>query len=91
MTTKERTQELLEQYSAIELAEQLAYTEKDIERLDNELQDKALTDDGILADAYWYCVDLIEPYVGDTCGDHTLIRSVTQSLEFLIGEWRKDK
>lgn len=34
---------------------------KENDRLDNELQGKALTDDGALADAYWNCADQITP------------------------------
>ena len=62
-----------------------------IERLDNELQDKALTDDGVLADAYWNCADMITPWLGEKTGPDTLINSVCGSLEFLIEQWREKK
>lgn len=61
------------------------------ERLDNELQGKALTDDGVLADAYWNCADKITPWLGEKTGPDTLINSVSGSLEFLIEQWREKK
>lgn len=69
----------------------IAELEVHVERLDNELQEKALTDDGVLADAYWNCADKITPWLGEKTGPDTLINSVAQSLEFLIEQWREKK
>ena len=71
----ERTQELVAQ----------------IDRLDSELQEKALTDDGVIADAYWNCADKITPWLGEKTGPDTLINSVCGSLDFLIEQWREKK
>ncbi|UTD55907.1 hypothetical protein [Halomonas sp. MS1] len=85
-------------HSKSDIAAELAYRdaciaelEAHVERLDNELQEKALTDDGVLADAYWNCADKITPWLGEKTGPDTLINSVAQSLEFLIEQWREKK
>lgn len=84
---------LADSESAYQLAKRVVELEQEIERLDSELQEKALTDDGVLADAYWHCVDLIEPHCdGNGCVSSTsLIRSVTGSLEFLIEQWKEKR
>lgn len=69
--------------------EREAALEAHVERLDNELQGKALTDDGVLADAYWDCADKITPWLGEKTGPDTLINSVCGSLAFLIEQWRE--
>lgn len=71
--------------------DELERLKKENDRLDNELQGKALTDDGVLADAYWNCADQITPWLGEKTGPDTLINSVGGSLEFLIGQWREKK
>lgn len=85
-------------HSKSDIAAELAYRdariaelEAHVERLDNELQEKALTDEGVLADAYWNCADKITPWLGEKTGPDTLINSVAQSLEFLIEQWREKK
>lgn len=92
----QKAQELADTFSPYQLARRLLIVQDEIiqqevwnQRLDNELQDKALTEDGVLADCYWHCCDMITPYLGDEVGKYTLINSVGQSLEFLIKQWEE--
>lgn len=71
-----------------DIAEQLAWRDAEIDRLNNELQNRAPSDEGTTADAYFYCTDLIDPWLGEKCGPDTLINSVCESLQFLIENWR---
>lgn len=86
---REKRSNLME--SIYRTLDELERLKKENERLENELQRKALTDDGVLADAYWNCADKITPWLGEKTGPDTLINSVAGSLEFLIGQWREKK
>lgn len=61
--------------------------EKENDRLNNELQNKAPSDEGTAADAYFHCAGLIDPWLGDQCGPDTLSNSVCDSVGFLIAQW----
>lgn len=69
----------------------------EVARLKAELENRSNEPDMTASDAYWHCVDLIEPHVkeqshgGSECSEESLCRSVCDSLQFLIGHWENTK